>query len=176
MRKRLSKAALLRESRERKRAERRSVTSTRAAATRARMARTPPSLLPVLVSAMNEPEEDWRGRAALGCYASAYVDVMGCEDDVLRHAAERRVATAQLARLVDHLEEGESPREYIEWAVARCSKGPGYPSDRVPSVTAIVFRWILLKNWRAARSRKDRRRTARTADAKPRSRTWAEGK
>jgi len=110
----------------------------------------------------------WNGRDALGFYASTYLAEVGSEDpELFEEASVKRCASA-LAALVRDLAPGESPRDFLAWAVAECRTGRGYPRDGVPSVVAVTYRRILLKRWRATSG-------AAPDGVAPRSREWVEG-
>lgn len=169
MRRALTPQGLRRVARECAAAEDRREAAVRAAATKARREATPPSEL--LSGWELLPEEDWTSREVLGCYAAAHLRAMGAEDPELKTHASREKLGHIVRRLLSELGEGESPREYIEWAVPEVvrSAGKRWPSDGTPAASSLVTGWILLKRWRAYRAR---RGTSRTRAA---GKQWEEG-
>lgn len=151
---------LLRDGRERERAAERSGASSRAAGSRSAADAAPSA---ALRPRRDVPEAEWGGRDLLACYAAAYAKEMGSEDPVLRSAAGRDRSAGTLSGVMRVLEPGESPAEYVRWAVGECLRGRGYPSDRTPSVGALVYDWILLKRWRS-RARRGGAQRVRGAD------------
>jgi len=110
----------------------------------------------------------WTGRDALGCYAAAYLAEVGTEDPELFEEAGVRRCAGMLGALLRDLGEGESPRDFLAWAVAEARTGRGYPRDGVPSVVVVCYRRIMLKRWRASDG-------AAADGVTPRSREWIEG-
>lgn len=119
---------------------------------------------------MDRAESDWTGADVLACYAAAYRRETGREDDALFGAEARRKSAAILTPLLARFEGRESPRAFVEWAVGHCLRGRGYPSDRTPSVSALVYQWLLLKQWRLRQTTARRRSAADT-----RGRDWEDG-
>ena len=115
-----------------------------------------------------KPIASWIGRDALGCYAAAYLAEVGTEDPELFEEAGVRRCSGMLGALLRDLDEGESPRDFLVWAVAEARTGRGYPRDGVPSVVVVCYRRIMLKRWRASDG-------AAADGVTPRSREWIEG-
>lgn len=154
MRRALGRAELGRIQRAVEAEHRRAAASAAAAETReTRAAMTPSELLSGWESV---PEGEWKAMEVLGCYASMHLAEVGTEDPQLKTAVNRVKYSSILYKLFEELGEGESPREYIEWAVKEVLRGAGkqWPQDGVPSVYVLVYNWILLKRWRVSRVRR----------------------
>lgn len=127
-----------------------------------------PSGLRALSGWREAEEAAWGGRDLLGYYASAYVREVGEEDPELRSAEVRGRLSGMLSNLIRQLKEGESPREYVDWAIGACLRpGKQWPKDGTVSVSVLVYNWILLKRWRAA--------ARRPGGLKARGAEWEEG-
>lgn len=169
MRRQITQQGLRRAARECAAAEDRREAAARGLETRSRNASTPPSELDALSRWRETPEADWTGRDALGCYASAYRESAGEEDPELKSAAARERGSAILLRVIRECAgAGESPREFLQWAVPEALSGKRWPQDGVASPGTMVTGWILLKRWRAKRRKQG-------SGAGRRGNDWEEG-
>jgi len=166
MKKPIQLSVLAREMRQRTRSNGRRSRSRRGAGTKRILATRPSE---GIAGDWSKPPKEWNAQDALAYYATTYKTKTGREDSELTVAAARRKSVFQLKRLLDVLEDDECPKVYIDFAIDACLHGKGYPSDRVPSVTAICFRSIVLKRWRIGAV------GVGSLDAKRRGRDWEEG-
>lgn len=167
MKRAVSLRTLARETRGRERTSSRSEASSRAATTR-REVETAPSR--ALVSWRSAEPSAWNANDLVGYYAFVFERETKNEDPEIQTAAGRSRAAGLFRRLLDSFKTGEeSPRDFVEFAIRHCLRGSGYPSDRVPSPTALCYNGILLKKWRI------RRTGPGAAAANPRRRSWEEG-
>ena len=117
---------------------------------------------------------DWTPRDLVGFYASQYLEVMGREDVSLsKTSMGRAVGNAKV--LLEKLDqEGINPKDYVTWAVAYCRQPGSYPKDGIPSMTVLVYEWIVLKAYTARNAPRGRRAPPRNA-ATRRGTSWVEG-
>ena len=167
MRRPVSLSKLSRERRNAERKQGRSARGKRGAATKKALATRPSEGLSN-GWLLKEPGT-WSAQDALAFYAYQYKAQTGREDSELTVSSVRKKSMVQLRRLLDTLDSDECPKEYIEYAIRDCLSGKGYPSDCVPSVTAICYRSIILKKWRLKATNPS------SIDASHRGRNWEEG-
>jgi hypothetical protein len=110
-------------------------------------------------------ERDWGPSDLLGFYAAEHLAVFSAEDPVLRSEEGRRRGRFSLAALLRMVEDGESVREFVTWAVDECrrSRERRWPKDGSCSPGTLAHDGILLKRWRAR---------TKGRDAAPRGRDW----
>jgi hypothetical protein len=118
---------------------------------------------------------DWTPRDVVGFYAAQYLEVMGREDISLSKTSMGR-AVGNAKALLEKLDaEGIDPKEYVTWAVAYCRQPGSYPKDGIPSMTVLVYDWIVLKAFTARNAPRGRRPAPRNAATRRGGDSWVEG-
>lgn len=117
----------------------------------------------------------WEARDVLGCYASKYLAVMGSEDVSITKTTMGRLSGTARTLLEKLRVEEIDPETYINWAVTYCRQPGTYPKDGIPSMTVLVYEWILLKAYKARSAPRPSRGQPRNGANRRGGTSWVAG-